>query len=108
MNNKPFEIFKPEDFLHMLEHYNVRQCAATCNNILSEKGKRGFTNLVQVVNNTICLEVTENNKNRDTHEALVFLRPIEIECEMCVLLSAFKSCRVNYCSDCGAKIPPLD
>jgi len=76
MIDKPFELFKPEDFSG---ENLLRDIASIANRILNERGKRGFTN---EQDGYICSGIfykQEDAADTKSHEALVFLRPIEKE-----------------------------
>ena len=111
MKNKPFEIFKLEDFKEKIMTQDIVNIA---NSIINERGKRGFTFLDEGPD--ACENVTVSRYTKlDTHEALVFLRPIEDEKEECNHLlfchlletssgvTSYRDFTNTFCPRCGVK-----
>ena len=124
MKNKPFEIFKADDFIQYCElKTHAFLIADEANRILNEIGKRGFTSLSRLKGDkTICIGITKDRYKdaaldvNDTHEALLFLRPIEDEKEECNHLlfchvmkvsediTSYKDFTNTFCPKCGDKL----
>ena len=85
-------------------------------NLLNEKAQPGYTSKSTFLNEDIvCSVVTEKRRRgSDTHEAFVFLRPIEeeVECDHKYTLSGYDCGQVtidvkvkcNFCPLCGKKL----
>ena len=109
MKDKPFEIFKAEHFDLIdgkegirLDDLQQKNIAWEANRTLNAIGKRGYT--VKVHSGNICHTIFEKIGDKDTHEALVFLRPIEEECDHKATWEEFSRLRFVECPKCGDKI----
>jgi len=114
---EPFKLFKPEDFRNTFasDEVSIEAAAEVANCILNERGKRGYTCMGKILPDTICQTITKNNMDRDSHEALVFLREIETK-EGCdhkfeIDIPPFKirtktpgQLGFDYCPKCGEKL----
>lgn len=121
-----FNIFKPEDFeafdnLNWWDKKNPLSgfIEGTVNRILNERGKRGY-GFIPVDDNSIFSVLLKEKFSKDTHEALVFLRPIEEEEKECdhnlakeynriakiqnVVIAGPDLKLFEHCHECGEKL----
>jgi hypothetical protein len=105
--SKPFEIFTEEDFTQGFSSHRIL-LAKKCNRILQERGQVGYTTQDKESYMTL---ISPYKRSHDTHEALVFLRPIEeeVECDFPhdkPLVGVYKGEGLsvhtpNFCPKCG-------
>jgi len=118
---RPFDIFTNDDGVVLTLNPSLNGqtrwiCIEDANRILNERASgKGYTKMCELFPNTkVCTDIFKPTIHDSTHEALVFLRPIEEEVEECkcvkfknffdsldLVESGWRNQLVSFCPDCG-------
>ena len=110
---KDFEIFKAEDFIDSSYVEGAVAIAKRANRILNERASgKGYTDLDEGYLDSYSDKILSVKCANHTHEALVFLRPIEEDCGCLRAVKTFTELNevmpgvkmkylVSFCPDCG-------